>query len=1574
MDALNTRELIVVDAAVADWKVLSAGLSPDIPVILLPEGGNGLEALEQALSSYGQIDALHLVSHGGIGRLNLGDLQLTSSTLATNAETLLKIATHFSSESDLLLYGCSVALGSEGLGFVKALSQSLNGVDIAASTDRTGPLTLGGDWDLEYAYGEIETVLPFTVQGMQGIDECLGCSKPAFTTSLTCSGNGGIWTNNTAPTISLANTSQSYTENASAIQIDSAGTVNDTDGNADWNGGKLAVQITSGNIATDQISISDTDGDGIAITITGTNIFANGTDVGDLSASGGTVTNGTKLTITFNGIATNAIVQETLQSIRYLNTGDDPGSTNRVVTVTATDKNSVSASDTRTIAVTPVNDAPTDIALSASTASTFDASNYVVGTFSSTDVDTGDTHTYSLVPGIGDTNNGIFNINSNQLRLTNPSVLTAGTYSARICTTDNGTGNLTYEEAFTITVTDSLIVNTNSDVGDDALTGGSYAAELADGAGLSLREALVLASVGNKTIGFAAGLTGQTITLGSAATVAAGTTFDVDTAGTLTISGSSLSLPGALNLTNGAGDLLTIGSTLAGAGSIAKTGAGTLILSGANTYSGTTAVSGGTLQTNSLGSTSGLTLDGGALKTNGSPLSYSNAVTVGNSGGTTDLSNGSIALSGAISGVGALTINSTAPGNVLSLSGTNTYSGGTVLNGGILQFGSDTAVGSGTLIVNGGKVRASGVTSRTLTNNLVLGGTLTMSGSAALTFTGAVDLGGASRTISNTIASDLTLGGTVSNGSLVVSNPNSGALVLTGINTYGTTSVTAGTLSIERDYNLGSGLVTLNNGSLVLIGSNVTIDNAFSLGASHGTINNANAVTLSGSISGTGNLTKTGAGTLTLSGSNTYGGTTVSAGTFSVGSDSNLGAGQINLANSTIFQVTGATIIDNAIGLTGNATIQSDASVGVSGVISGNFNLAKTGVGTLTLSGTNTYGGTTTVSSGGLSVAADANLGTGQIILATNTTLAITGATTIDNLIELAGNATLQADANATISGVISGSGALAKTGSGTLTLSGNNTYSGNTAVNAGTLLVTGTCNSSGSFDVASGATIGGAGTITAVTVQSGGILAPGSGAGKITTGNLVLDGSLSAELGGVIVGTQYDQVDVVGTVDLSGATLNVSLINAFTPTTGNIFTLINNDGADAITGTFTGLSEGAMISAGGSRFTISYQGGDGNDVVLTALPPNTSPVITSNGGGATAAINVAENTTAVTTVAATDADAGQTVTYSITGGADQAKFSINTNSGALVFASAPNFEAPTDTGSNNTYEVIVQANDGNGGTDSQTITATVTDVNESATPPPTPPPSPDPTPTPNPVIPPKNEWGNLPDNDNDGVPEVVEGFVPGLTGGVTGDGNGDGVQDQLQSSVSSFPFLKTPTPDSNPGNAPSVFVTIVGGSDGGKIDSGSSPVSFKNIQQLDAPTDLPENVEMPLGMISFTADIETPGSSENFSIFVDENIAINGYWKQNQEGAWVNLASPEYGGQIVTEGGKTRLDFAILDGGEFDNDGEADGVITDPGAPGWRDIALAFDENYYLESKLQELRADGLTQYVDIRQVKGVI
>lgn len=134
-------------------------------------------------------------------------------------------------------------------------------------------------------------------------------------------------------------------------------------------------------------------------------------------------------------------------------------------------------------------------------------------------------------------------------------------------------------------------------------------------------------------------------------------------------------------------------------------------------------------------------------------------------------------------------------------------------------------------------------------------------------------------------------------------------------------------------------------------------------------------------------------------------------------------------------------------------------------------------------------------------------------------------------------------------------------------------------------------------------------------------------------------------------------------------------------------------------------------------QFTIRIVDVAGNETTtpfsVTILDVNEAPAISSNGGGSTSSISLAENSTAVTTVLAVDPDTGTTLAYSISG-TDSSDFLIGSTTGVLTFISAPNFEAPLDSDANNVYSVIVSVSDG-ALTDDQTLTITVTNVVEPA-------------------------------------------------------------------------------------------------------------------------------------------------------------------------------------------------------------------------------------------------------------------
>jgi autotransporter-associated beta strand protein len=194
-------------------------------------------------------------------------------------------------------------------------------------------------------------------------------------------------------------------------------------------------------------------------------------------------------------------------------------------------------------------------------------------------------------------------------------------------------------------------------------------------------------------------------------------------------------------------------------------------------------------------------------------------------------------------------------------------------------------------------------------------------------------------------------------------------------------------------------------------------------------------------------------------------------------------------------------------------------------------------------------------------------------------------------------------------SGVIGGTGSLTKRGVGGLRLTASNTYTGTSCVSEGKLQVDGFQPQSRVY--VNGGTLLGMGTVGHVDFGGSGQIAPGAGPGILATSNFNASaggsGALVVELNGNTAGTQYDQLNVRGSVRLTGLTLQLSPNFSFNPTVGDTFTIINNDGLDPVTGTFPGLPQGAELNAGGKKFTVNYSGGDGNDVVLTSrasLPP----------------------------------------------------------------------------------------------------------------------------------------------------------------------------------------------------------------------------------------------------------------------------------------------------------------------------------------------------------------------------------
>ncbi|WP_239223123.1 DUF4347 domain-containing protein, partial [Comamonas aquatica] len=176
---------------IPDSTTLAASLPTDATVVLLDADGNALTQMADYLANLaaGSVTAIHLVSHGSSGSLSLGNLILDNDNLSNYATELAQIGTALSDDGDLLLYGCNVAAGEEGLAFIAALAEA-TGADVAASDDLTGAAGKGGDWVLETQVGEITTDIALTAATQREYTRVLDATDTfAFETG--SSGGGG---------------------------------------------------------------------------------------------------------------------------------------------------------------------------------------------------------------------------------------------------------------------------------------------------------------------------------------------------------------------------------------------------------------------------------------------------------------------------------------------------------------------------------------------------------------------------------------------------------------------------------------------------------------------------------------------------------------------------------------------------------------------------------------------------------------------------------------------------------------------------------------------------------------------------------------------------------------------------------------------------------------------------------------------------------------------------------------------------------------------------------------------------------------------------------------------------------------------------------------------------------------------------------------------------------------------------------------------------------------------------------------------------------------------------------------
>ena len=554
----------------------------------------------------------------------------------------------------------------------------------------------------------------------------------------------------------------------------------------------------------------------------------------------------------------------------------------------------------------------------------------------------------------------------------------------------------------------------------------------------------------------------------------------------------------------------TLDGIISGTGSLTKAGAGALTLSNANTYSGTTTVSAGTLNmTGTLSDSTAVTVNSGATYIVNTSDTIASLAGAGNAVLNANLTFGNgvdTTVSGIISGTGSLI----KQGNsTVTLSNANTYSGTTTINVGSLAI-------TGTL--------GNGSYASTITND----GVLAINSSSNQTLDGII----------------------IGTGSLI--KQGNSTVTLSNANTYsGTTTVSAGTLNMTGTLS-DSTAVTVNSGATYIVNTSDTI--ASLAGAGNAVLNanltfgNGVDTTVSGIISGTGSLTKAGAGALTLSNANTYSGDTViNAGTLLLGASdviantSNvvINGGTLNLGahsdavGAVTVGINGGSIISSSGVLTGSSyTLNNTNPVLISARLAGG-SLTQAGSGTTTLSGENSYSGGTFLNAGTLVVAADANLGNASGSIAFNGgTLNSTAsfALSATRAITLPGNAIFNVNGSTTLiyNGVIAGPGALTKIGLGTLILGGNNAYTGSTTINAGAMTITGGLADTADVTVASGASynVNSADTINSIL-----------GSGNVNLGaNLSLKSDTAFTFAGAFTGSGSMVKVGSGTFTLSGA------------------------------------------------------------------------------------------------------------------------------------------------------------------------------------------------------------------------------------------------------------------------------------------------------------------------------------------------------------------------------------------------------------------------------------------------------
>lgn len=835
-------------------------------------------------------------------------------------------------------------------------------------------------------------------------------------------------------------------------------------------------------------------------------------------------------------------------------------------------------------------------------------------------------------------------------------------------------GALRLESGATIGATSSIVLSGNTQLGGNSAS--TINAVISETGGARSVEKLgsgTMTFAGNNTYTGATILTAGTLSVSTDSAGAynlggGGTNGITFNGGTLQITGTAMTNFGShtlnlvatknvnLDIANIANNFTVsqaLDSTMT-TGQVVKTGAGTLTLSGANTYTGGTRANAGTLvlsgsHTKAAGTTDFLSVNN---------VGAQNAVLKVTAGthGFTDFNIGEIANSrGAVyQSSGDMSIGSTGGGIGVKVgSGATSYgyyklSGGTLTNANVdFQVGGGSGA-TGVMDVTGGSVTTGAWI--VLGRNGAGNGLLNVTGGSVTSNSQNIGLNWANTAGSISI---LNVGGGSGAASVTGASSATNYFDVSQSNTTGTTGVanllTNGTLTVGRVQSSnggGTALFNFNGGTLKATATNsgatfMTSANmdAVTVYSGGGTIDNNSTNITIGNVLGaaTGNgvtsiaVTDGGSGYIGAPLVKFTDGTGNTATGYAVMVDDGTGNGTYKVSSIVITSPGTYSVNPTTVTLTGGGATTAATIGTITTGANTSGGMTFTGSGTTTLSGANTYSGTTTISAGTVALSGSGTYGTGTLTVSggtadlgtksiTNTLGALTGGGAVNNG-TITNNSGTYDVRSGTVGAVLAGSNGLTKTTGGTVTLNGNNTYTGATTISAGTLSLgnSGSVASSSSIIVGSGAafdvsglsyilgpatpqTLRGAGTVTgAVSVGEGSTVAAGVNASTI--GTLSFSSTLTGTIDSVFslkldstAGT-FDLLTASGAVTLGSATLSLLDIGSGAWTgTASPFSILHGS---SIAGTFTGLADGSTVIVGSNSFTLNYTG---TDVTLTAI------------------------------------------------------------------------------------------------------------------------------------------------------------------------------------------------------------------------------------------------------------------------------------------------------------------------------------------------------------------------------------